>query len=161
MCVGFSRCIANRSCERIRVGFVCEALIQFMPLIGWYRKLVANDIFVWRSFKQDSSTIKQNIQDFHQARERRMLFLSPEGVVVDFGKNDMEYIIACRKFCQENRYTVHFFFFISYTFNQKFLDQSLIHFFPESGLSSYEPFDYVLTPRYKVLMKYENRVETP
>ena len=117
MCVGFSRSFAERSCERIRVGFVCEALIQFMPLIGWYRKLVAKDIFVWRSFKQDAQIIKKNIQDFHSADERRTLFLSPEGVVVDFGPKDMEYIYACRKFCVDN---------------------------------SYKPFDYVLTPRYKV-----------
>jgi len=119
MCVGFSRYLADTSCERIRVGFVCEALIQFMPLIGWYRKLVAKDIFVWRSFKQDSPTIKKNIDDFHTANENRMLFLSPEGVVVDFGPKDVEYINACRKFC---------------------VDQS------------YKPFDYVLTPRYKVCL---------
>jgi hypothetical protein len=142
MFVGFSRRLAVKSCERIRVGFVCEALIQFMPLIGWYRKLVCHDIFVWRSFLRDAPTIKENICDFHSAEERRMLFLSPEGgslhcflclnalpliislispvngsgVVVDFGPKDMEYVAACRQFC---------------------VDQN------------YQPFDYVLTPRYK------------
>ncbi|KAL7531927.1 hypothetical protein ACHAWF_003964 [Thalassiosira exigua] len=116
MFVGFSKSLADRAAKRIRVGFVCEALIQFMPLIGWYRKIVAKDIFVWRSFKSDAPTIKNNIQDFHRAECRRMLFLSPEGVVVDFGPKDTEYIDACRRFC---------------------LDQN------------YEPFEYVLTPRYK------------
>jgi len=95
-----------------------------MPLIGWYRKIVAQDIFVWRSFKQDAPTIKRNIEDFHNADEHRMIFLSPEGVVVDFGSKDMEYIEACRTFC---------------------LDQS------------YKPFDYVLTPRYKVRLWKANR----
>lgn len=116
MFVGYSKKLASKSCERIRVGFVCEALIQYMPLIGWYRKIVADDIFVSRSFKQDSTTIQSNIQEFHNANERRMLFLSPEGVVVDFGQKDVGYIYSCRKFC---------------------LDQG------------YQPFDYVLTPRYK------------
>lgn len=116
MFVGYSRQLASKSCERIRVGFVCEALIQFMPLIGWYRKIVANDIFVSRSFKRDAPTIESNIEEFHKADERRMLFLSPEGVVVDFGQKDVQYIYACRKFC---------------------IDQG------------YQPFDYILTPRYK------------
>jgi 1-acyl-sn-glycerol-3-phosphate acyltransferase len=79
MFVGFSRRLSTKKCERIRVGFVCEALIQFMPLIGWYRKLVCHDIFVWRSFVRDAPTIKANIGDFHAAAENRMLFLSPEG----------------------------------------------------------------------------------
>jgi hypothetical protein len=83
MFVGFSRCLATKACERIRVGFVCEALIQFMPLIGWYRKLVCHDIFVWRSFLTDAPTIKANINDFHGAAEPRMLFLSPEGQIID------------------------------------------------------------------------------
>ena len=126
MFTGFSRSMADRSCERIRVGFVCEALIQFMPLIGWYRKLVAHDIFLWRSFKQDAPTIKKNIHEYHSANERRMLFLSPEGIVVDFGSKDMKYIAACRKFC---------------------LDQN------------YEPFEYVLTPRYKGSMCLLDQVQ--
>ena len=45
-----------------------------------------------------------------------MLYLSPEGVVVDFAERDMQYMQNCRDFCQEY------------------------------GM---EPFDYVLTPRYK------------
>lgn len=90
MFVGFAKNLGGKTCERVRVGFVCEALIQFMPIIGWYRKLVAQDIFVWRSFKQDAPTIQRNIQDFIAAREKRMLFLSPEGVVADFGRKDFE-----------------------------------------------------------------------
>lgn len=142
MFVGFSRRLSTKLCERIRVGFVCEALIQFMPLIGWYRKLVCHDIFVWRSFLRDGPTIMANIDDFHGEEENRMLFLSPEGepflfptlsgteckvqsqtasnrlvgVVVDFGPKDMEYVSQCRQFC---------------------IDQK------------YKPFEYVLTPRYK------------
>jgi hypothetical protein len=126
MFVGYATYLAETSCERIRVGFVCEALIQFMPLIGWYRKLVCQDIFVWRSFQVDAPTIKQNIEDFHSVDERRMLFLSPEGIVVDFGTKDMEYIHACRQFCIEQ---------------------------------NYEPFDYVLTPRYKGSMSLLQQVE--
>ncbi len=82
-----------------RVGFVCEALIQMMPLIGWYRKIICDDIFVWRSFDKDEGTIRGNIASFHQCEEQRMLFLSPEGVVVDHGEKDMEYVHQCRQFC--------------------------------------------------------------
>ena len=52
--------LSTFDCDRKRVGFVCEGIIQFMPLIGWYRKLVCEDVFVMRSFKQDASTIKNN-----------------------------------------------------------------------------------------------------
>lgn len=106
----------NNPSNRCRVGFVCEALIQIMPLIGWYRKIICHDIFVWRSFDKDESTIKQNISNFKCCQEQRMLFLSPEGVIVDHGDKDVEYIHQCRQFCNKN---------------------------------GYEPFDYVLTPRYK------------
>ena len=105
MFVGHARDLAGRKCERVRVGFVCEALIQFMPLIGTYRKLVARDIFVWRSFKQDAPTIEENISEFHAAGEKRMLFLSPEGVVVDFGPKDVAYIQSCRQFCIQNSFS--------------------------------------------------------
>ena len=89
----------SNSSSRCRVGFVCEALIQMMPLIGWYRKIMCDDIFVWRSFDKDAPTIKRNISNFHQCNERRMLFLSPEGVVVDHGEKDIEYVHQCRQFC--------------------------------------------------------------
>ena len=90
MFVGFATNLGGKACQGVRVGFVCEALIQFLPIIGWYRKIVARDIFVWRSFKQDAPTIQRNIQDFIVVREKRMLFLSPEGVVVDYGPKDFE-----------------------------------------------------------------------
>ena len=104
MFVGFSRRLTTKTSERVRVGFVCEALIQFMPLVGWYRKLVCHDIFVWRSFLRDAPTINRNIDDFQSADEKRMLFLSPEGVVVDFGPKDMEYVAQCRQFCIDQKY---------------------------------------------------------
>lgn len=90
MFVGFAKNLGGKACDCVRVGFVCEAMIQFLPIIGWYRKIVARDIFVWRSYKQDAPTIRRNIQDFNVVREKRMLFLSPEGVVVDYGPKDVE-----------------------------------------------------------------------
>jgi len=73
-----------------------------MPFIGWYRKLVCQDIFVSRSFVKDESTIKNNLKEFHQEAEKRMLFLSPEGVIVDHGEKDQSYIHACRDFAKRN-----------------------------------------------------------
>ena len=32
--------LSAHDCARKRVGFVCEGIIQFMPLIGWYRKVI-------------------------------------------------------------------------------------------------------------------------
>mmetsp|Transcript_16220 Transcript_16220/g.20093 ORF Transcript_16220/g.20093 Transcript_16220/m.20093 type:complete len:428 (+) Transcript_16220:312-1595(+) len=101
-----------------RVGFVCEGLIQYMPIVGWYRKLVCEDCFVMRSFKQDAKRITDNVESFHRTNTTRMIFLSPEGVVCDYGERDLKYINDCRQFCTEQ---------------------------------GYEPFDYVLTPRYKGL----------
>ena len=75
---------------------------------------------------QDAPTIASNIQHFHSSDEHRMLFLSPEGVVVDFGPKDIEYIRACRQFCTDQ---------------------------------GYEPFDYVLTPRYKGSMSLLQQVQ--
>ena len=102
MFIGHLKVVDNRVGVSCRVGFVCEALIQFMPLIGWYRKIICDDIFVWRSFDKDAPTIKGNIKSFHQASQQRMLFLSPEGVVVDHDAKDMEYIKACQKFAKAN-----------------------------------------------------------
>jgi hypothetical protein len=105
MFVGHLKSVGGRSGKRRRVGFVCEALIQFMPLVGWYRKIICNDIFVWRSFKKDEAAIKKNILTFHQAEESRMLFLSPEGVVVDnVFEKDTKYIHECRSFCIKQGY---------------------------------------------------------
>lgn len=103
---------------RSRVGFVCEGLIQYMPIVGWYRKLVCEDCFVMRSFKQDKKRILDNVNGFHRTNTQRLVFLSPEGVVCDYGERDLKYINNCRKFCKEQ---------------------------------GYQPFDYILTPRYKGL----------
>ena len=94
--------LGDQPSHRCRVGFVCEALIQLMPFVGWYRKLVCHDIFVWRSFDKDESTIKRNILNFHEVSEQRMLFLSPEGVIVDYGEQDINYIHECREFAKNN-----------------------------------------------------------
>mmetsp|Transcript_12288 Transcript_12288/g.14297 ORF Transcript_12288/g.14297 Transcript_12288/m.14297 type:complete len:442 (-) Transcript_12288:77-1402(-) len=90
--------------KRCRVGFVCEALIQMMPIVGWYRKIICHDIFVWRSFDKDAPTIKKNIETFHDRQQDRMLFLSPEGVIVDHNDADKKYIQQCRQFCKDNGY---------------------------------------------------------
>jgi len=102
--------------NRVRVGFVCERVIQYMPLIGWYRRLVCEDVFVDRSFNVDKINIATNLDSFHNDDISRQMYLSPEGVVVDFGERDQKYVQACREFCTD------------------------------FGM---EPFDYVLTPRYK------------
>lgn len=104
MFVGHLKSIGNKVTEQSRVGFVCEAAIQFMPLIGWYRKFVCCDIFVWRSFQNDATPIRKNITRFHDASQKRMLFLSPEGVVVDFDEKDEIYIKECRAFCKKQGY---------------------------------------------------------
>jgi len=105
MMIGHLTKLGKHPGERCRVGFVCEALIQMMPLIGWYRKIICNDIFVWRSFDKDAPTIKKNISSFKRYNEQRMLFLSPEGVIVDHDEKDMKYILQCRQFSINNGYT--------------------------------------------------------
>jgi|AntRauTorckE5430_2_1112549.scaffolds.fasta_scaffold03320_4 1-acyl-sn-glycerol-3-phosphate acyltransferase len=102
MFIGNLTNIGEQPSRKCRVGFVCEALIQFMPFVGWYRKLICHDIFVWRSFDKDEHTIKTNIADFHEVSEQRMLFLSPEGVIVDYGEKDTNYINECRQFAIKN-----------------------------------------------------------
>ena len=116
MFVGYTKEMCGIACNRTRVGFVCEFLIQYMPFIGWYRKIICDDIFVKRSFLQDAEFIQKNIYDFSQSDEKRMLFLSPEGVIVDYGKEDMDYAKNCRDYCVSE---------------------------------GYDPFAFVLTPRYK------------
>jgi len=83
---------------RVRVGFVCERVIKYMPVIGWYRNVVCEDVFVDRSFNVDKVNISSNLQDFHESNNERMLFLSPEGVVVDFGERDRKYMQDCKEF---------------------------------------------------------------
>ena len=102
MFVGHLKEMGKCTAKMCRVGFVCEALIQLMPFIGWYRKIVCDDIFVWRSFDHDAPTINRNISRFHRVSEQRMLFLSPEGVVVDHSEKDMEYIRSCKDFAKAN-----------------------------------------------------------
>lgn len=63
---------------------------------------MCKDIFVWRSFGRDESTIKQNISEFKTFEVHRMLFLSPEGVIVDHGEQDKRYIKECREFSLQN-----------------------------------------------------------
>jgi len=98
MIVGNLKHLEERPSRACRVGFVCEALIQLMPFVGWYRKIICHDIFVSRSFLSDQEKIKKNLMDFQAASEQRMLFLSPEGVIVDNGEQDMKYIHNCRNF---------------------------------------------------------------
>jgi len=109
--MGFARGPSNRA----RVGFVAEALVQFLPVVGWFRYAV-EDIYLWRSFKQDAPTIKRNIAAFHSSGVKRTIFLAPEGAIVDKSKKDMQYVKDCQAFCVAQ---------------------------------GYEPFQYVLTPRYK------------
>jgi len=104
MVCGHMKDLVSKTVTRCRVGFVCEAIIQYMPFIGWYRKMICDDVFVSRSFQADGPIIKKNISHFHRSGCTRMLFLSPEGVVVDFGKRDVEYIKECREFCKEQGY---------------------------------------------------------
>jgi hypothetical protein len=59
-----------------------------MPVIGWYRNIVCEDVFVDRSFNVDKINIAKNLHDFHDSNTERMLYLSPEGVVVDYGERD-------------------------------------------------------------------------
>jgi len=100
MFIGHLKIIGDRASIRCRVGFVCETVIQYMPLIGWYRRCICNDIFVARSFTKDASVLSKNIAYFQNAGQDRMLFLSPEGVVVDHGDQDLEYIRQCRHYCK-------------------------------------------------------------
>jgi len=104
MFVGHNHVKEQKNNFKARVGFVCESIIQYMPIVGWYRAMVCEDIFVRRSFLKDASTIAQNISVFHNADEKRMVFLSPEGVVVDFSERDKLYIKACREYCVAHGY---------------------------------------------------------
>mmetsp|Transcript_24089 Transcript_24089/g.65158 ORF Transcript_24089/g.65158 Transcript_24089/m.65158 type:complete len:429 (+) Transcript_24089:118-1404(+) len=99
----------------VRVSFLTEGPMQFLPIVGWMRKL-CEDIFVWRSFKLDKPRIDANIESFKATKTQRALFLAIEGAIVDQGEFDKHYIEECSKFCES---------------------------------LGYEPFEYVLTPRYK------------
>eukprot|EP00510_Aplanochytrium_minuta_P006813 CAMPEP_0184032112 /NCGR_PEP_ID=MMETSP0955-20130417/2768_1 /TAXON_ID=627963 /ORGANISM="Aplanochytrium sp, Strain PBS07" /LENGTH=365 /DNA_ID=CAMNT_0026318059 /DNA_START=445 /DNA_END=1542 /DNA_ORIENTATION=- len=108
-----------------RVSFVTEAFIMILPIVGWFR-YIAEDMFVFRSFKQDKDRMEKNIQSFHDSKCTRWVFLCPEGAIVDFSAADKQYVKDCNKFCQS------------------------------MGL---EPFEMVLTPRYKGLQCF-NKIVT-
>eukprot|EP00303_Exanthemachrysis_gayraliae_P001630 CAMPEP_0206003508 /NCGR_PEP_ID=MMETSP1464-20131121/3414_1 /ASSEMBLY_ACC=CAM_ASM_001124 /TAXON_ID=119497 /ORGANISM="Exanthemachrysis gayraliae, Strain RCC1523" /LENGTH=430 /DNA_ID=CAMNT_0053376883 /DNA_START=47 /DNA_END=1339 /DNA_ORIENTATION=+ len=87
----------------IRVSFLTEGPMQFLPIVGWFRKL-CEDIFVWRSFKGDKGRIDANIGSFKQTRTPRAIFLAIEGAIVDHGAFDVAYINDCRQFCESLGY---------------------------------------------------------
>lgn len=87
----------------VRVGFVTEGPMQFLPIVGWFRKL-CEDIFVWRSFKVDKPRIDANITSFKRTHTTRQLFLAIEGAIVDKGEFDRQYIEECRSFCEAQGY---------------------------------------------------------
>lgn len=88
----------------IRVGFLCEWLIKYLPLIGWYRNWVCEDLFLVRSFKQDKEYIVRRLRDFKDNCVNLMILLAPEGVIVDKGEAAMSYVQACNDFCKEQGY---------------------------------------------------------
>merc|ERR1712046_387636 len=100
-----------------RVGFMAEFFVAMLPVVGWFRWFM-EDIFVWRSFKQDQKNIENNISSFHKTQAGRLLFMSPEGAIVDYDPVDMQYVADCQNFCRQ---------------------------------CNVEPFEYLLTPRYKGL----------
>jgi len=82
----------------IRTGFVAEATIALLPLLGWSRFLMG-DIFITRAFDKDRTRIEKNIQSFHRDGVRRLMFVAPEGFVADPGsKVGDEYIPKCDEF---------------------------------------------------------------
>ena len=85
----------------VRVGFVAEFTTMLMPVFGWSRGLFG-DIFLRRTFHRDAGRIKENIKSFHRACVDRILFLAPEGAIVDPGvERDAEYVANCRRFCRD------------------------------------------------------------
>ena len=83
---------------RVRVGFVAEITTMLMPVFGWSRGLFG-DIFLRRTFHRDGPRITRNIESFHAAGVDRVLFLAPEGAIVDPGvPRDSEYIDQCGAF---------------------------------------------------------------
>lgn len=86
---------------RVRVGFVAEITTMLMPVFGWSRGLFG-DIFLRRTFHRDGPRITRNIESFHAAGVDRVLFLAPEGAIVDPGvPRDSEYIDQCGAFLRK------------------------------------------------------------
>lgn len=67
-----------------RVGFVAEATLALMPMLGW-KMLAFGDIFVTRTFDKDAPRILRNIASFHKSGIERLIFLAPEGFIADPG----------------------------------------------------------------------------
>jgi len=95
--------LCGYSANMVRVGFLTEGPMQFLPIIGWFRKL-CEDIFLWRSFKVDKPRIDANIESFKRTGTQRQLFLAIEGAIVDKGEFDRHYIEECRSFCEAQGY---------------------------------------------------------
>jgi len=82
----------------VRVGFCAEFTTMLMPIFGWSRGLFG-DIFLRRTFHRDEKRIRSNIRSFKDASVDRVLFLAPEGAIVDPGvAKDAEYVAQCDKF---------------------------------------------------------------
>lgn len=81
-----------------RVGFLAEYTKMIMPVFGWSRFL-HGDIFLLRTFHRDHKRILDNLRSFHEAKVSRMLFVAPEGAIVDPGVvRDEEYVEQCESF---------------------------------------------------------------
>lgn len=107
--------LCGNSERPVRVSYLTEGTMQFLPIVGWMRYL-CEDIFLWRSFKVDKPRIDANIASFKRTQTQRAIFLAVEGAIVDKGAFDQQYIADCSEFCKS---------------------------------LGYEPFEYLLTPRYK------------
>ena len=71
---------------------------MLMPIFGWSRGLFG-DIFLRRTFHRDGPRILDNIKSFKEAKVDRVIFLAPEGAIVDPGvEKDAEYVQQCSKF---------------------------------------------------------------
>lgn len=90
--------------RNIRVGFVVESFLKYLPFIGWYRNWVCEDIFVARSFKQDSVSIIKTIDMFKKSGTKLMYFLAPEGHIVDQNALGRKYLADCQEFCRAQGY---------------------------------------------------------
>lgn len=87
----------------VRVSFLTEGTMQFLPIVGWLRKL-CEDIFLWRSFSVDKKQIDANILSFKQTGTKRAIFLAIEGAIVDKGPFDFKYMDDCAAFCEQLGY---------------------------------------------------------
>ncbi|KAJ8614050.1 hypothetical protein CTAYLR_005841 [Chrysophaeum taylorii] len=85
---------------KIRIGFVAEITTMLMPVFGWSR-LLFGDVFLRRAFHRDGARIRANVSSFHEAGVDRMMFVAPEGAIVDPGvPKDEDYVKQCRAFAR-------------------------------------------------------------